>query len=148
MTFARVPWVSCALTESSKRIPDSARGSSAFAKTRSAASNRSCGLKTFPIPVSGIVSIAITPTGTAARSGVRSRTKPPARRVYACSRLELDISDRQFARVGVGLANDCSKRDGRMLKQHVLEPRRINVVTPTNDEILGATGDPEISVFI
>ena len=43
--------------------------------TRVAASQRSCGLNTLPTPVSGIGSTGMICTGTAARSGVRSRTK-------------------------------------------------------------------------
>jgi hypothetical protein len=44
-------------------------------KTRVAASQRSWGLNTLPTPVSGMGSIGMTCTGTAARSGVRSRTQ-------------------------------------------------------------------------
>jgi len=55
---------------------------------------------------------------------------------------------RALHREGVGLANHCGKRDSWMLKQHVLNRRRVDVVTPTNYEVFGATGDPQVAVFI
>ena len=71
---ARLPCTGCAATEIETVAPRFERSASVSVKTRRAASQRSCGLNTFPTPVSGIASISTTFTGTAARSGVRSRT--------------------------------------------------------------------------
>ena len=77
LTVARVPWVPSAptLTFSVRPANSCLRGASAWVKSLSQASQRSCGLKTLPTPVSGIASSSSTCTGMAARSGVRSRTQ-------------------------------------------------------------------------
>ncbi len=114
-----------------------------------AASHRSCGLKTLPTPVSGIGSMLEIWTGTAARSGVRSRTQAsssPGRNCRAW--LQLDVTDRQFAGISVGLADDGGETDGGMLEQDLLDRAGIDVMTATDHEILGAARDPEKAVFV
>src|SRR3954452_20355784 len=129
-------------------MPRSVRGVSTFVNTRWAASQRSCGLNTLPTPVTGIGSIGMTCTGTAARSGVRSRThvsSSPGSTVAPCFSC---ISHRQFAGIGVGLADHRGKADGGMAEHDLLDRCRINVVAAADHEILGAAGDPEITVSI
>ena len=62
--------------------------------------------------------------------------------------LQLHIADRQFAGIGVGLADDGGKADGGMLKQNLLDRGRIDVMPAADHQILGAAGDPEKTVFV
>ena len=65
-------WHRCARSRRPSR-PRPCSGTSAASKARCAASSRSAGLKILPTPVSGIVGIGTTCTGTAARSGISWR---------------------------------------------------------------------------
>jgi len=57
-------------------------------------------------------------------------------------------SPRQLAGVGVRLTYYGSKTDGRMLKHNIFDWPWIDVVTTTNNEILGAAGNPEVAIFV
>ena len=75
VTVAMLPWLPWAPTLTVQSMPRSFSCDSTFVNTRVAASQRSCGLNTLPTPVTGIGSIGMICTGTAARSGVRARTQ-------------------------------------------------------------------------
>ena len=114
-----------------------------------AASQRSCGLKTLPTPVSGIGSIAENLSRDRRALG-RALAHPSlelARRDCR-PRLQLHIADRQFAGISVGLADDSGKADGGMLEQDVLYWGGIDVMAAADHQVLGAAGDPEKSVFV
>ena len=149
VTVAIEPWLPWAPTFTLQSMPRAMSGDSTLVNTRCAASQRSCGLNTLPTPVSGIGSIGMTCTGTAARSGVRSRTQArssPGSTV--APRLQLHVGDRQLAGIGVGLADHRGEADGGMLEDDLLDRRRIDVVAAADHEVLGAAGDPEVAVGI
>ena len=63
-------------------------------------------------------------------------------------RLQLHVADRQFAGIGVGLADDSGEADGGMLEQDFLYGGGIDVMAASDHEVLGAAGDPEKTVFV
>ena len=66
----------------------------------------------------------------------------------AGARLQLDVTHRQLAGIGVGLADDGREAHRGMLEQDVLDRTGIDIVAATDHQILRAPGDPEQSVLV
>src|SRR5580658_7435828 len=69
-------------------------------------------------------------------------------RIDCRARFQLHVADRQFAGIGIGLADDSGKSNGGMLEQDLLDRSGIDIVAAADHQVLGAAGDPEKAVFV
>jgi len=63
-------------------------------------------------------------------------------------RHQLDIGDRQLASIGIRHAHRRRKHHFGVLEQSFLDDRRIDVVPATDDDVLGAPGDPKVAIGV
>ena len=116
---------------------------------RSAAWRRSSGLYGLPIAVSGISSTISTCLGAAARSGTWSAAH--AFKLVGRDRTvgnEGDKRDWHLAGVRVGPSDGGDASHGRVLEQRILDRRRVEVVAAADDQVLGATGEPDEAIRV
>src|SRR5579863_324425 len=69
-------------------------------------------------------------------------------RLDSRTRFQLHVAHRQLAGIGVRLTHHGGKAYGWMLEHDLLDRGGIDVVAATNDEILGAAGDPEVAILV
>ena len=123
-----------------------------FASARTVSSisrSMSAGLNSFPTAVVGSDDEILTRFGTAARSGmVRAACSISSSSVTVEARLQLNVGDRQLAGVGVRASDRGNHRDRRMVRQSVLDDPRIDVVPSPDDQLLLASGQPEVAVGV
>ncbi|MNN44781.1 hypothetical protein D3C81_1590880 [compost metagenome] len=64
------------------------------------------------------------------------------------ARAQLNVGDRHLARVGIGAADCSGQGDGGMRLQSLLDLLGIDVVAATDDQLLLAAGQPEVTLRI
>ncbi|MNN45741.1 hypothetical protein D3C81_1600890 [compost metagenome] len=67
---------------------------------------------------------------------------------YGLASAQLNVDNRQFTGVWIWPSNGCRAEYCRVLEQSLLDHRRIDVVPPTNDQILGTAGEKEETTTI